>query len=100
MLKMAELAELKQDGLYERHFFKILFKIQCCLKLLNIDVKFSIVFWSVINCLPVNHLWGIYASENSFFGIFITHSLTNSTWRINIFKLAIHLSQGLEEVFS
>ena len=93
MLKMAELEELKQEGLYERYFFKILFKMK-------IDVKFSIVFWSVINSLPVNHLWGIYASENSFFGIFITHSLTNSTWRINIFKLAIHLSQGLEGVFS
>ena len=47
MLKMAELAELKQEGLnfvsryFEvmNDFFKILFKIQCCLKLLNIHMS-------------------------------------------------------------
>ena len=42
-------------------------------------VKFTI-FWSVI---PIfcQDLWGIYAIENSFFGIFITHSTTISNQR-------------------
>ena len=44
-------------------------------------VKFSI-FWFVIPILCLNNvyhqdLWAIYATENSFFEIFITHSLTN-----------------------
>ena len=38
------------------------------------------LYYLISTIIPWYHqdLWGIYASENSFFAIFITHSLTNS----------------------
>ena len=42
-------------------------------------LKILVCYYQSSACIHTYHqdLWGIYASENSFFGIFITHSLTN-----------------------